>query len=97
MENSLITVSSKQLEVLQTELIQLSINLKNTYEELSFQLKGLAEDWKDDKYDEFDNEFKSSREEIIEISEKYENWANSYLPPRIDITKEYERRKVSIG
>ena len=54
----------------------------------------MNEDWKDDKYEEFEQEFKSSKEEIREIAMKYEQWANSYLPPRIEVTKEAEARSM---
>lgn len=90
MNNTLTQVSSEQLEVLQTELKQLSANLMETYETVSLGLKNLSEDWKDDKYDEFEQEFKSSKEEIKEIAEKYEQWADTYLPPRIEIIKQSE-------
>lgn len=90
MDATLTQVSSEQLIVLQAELKQLSKNLLETYDKLSQGLKNLNEDWKDDKYDEFEQEFKSSKEEIRDIAEKYEQWANSYLPPRIDAIKEAE-------
>lgn len=91
MEATLTQVSSEQLITLQTELKQLAANLLETYDTLSQGLKNLNEDWKDDKYEEFEQEFKSSKEEIREIAERYEQWAGSYLPPRIEITQEAER------
>ncbi len=94
MDATLTQVSSEQLIVLQAELKQLSKNLLETYDTLSQGLKNLNEDWKDDKYDEFEQEFKSSKEEIREIAMKYEQWANSYLPPRIEVTKEAEARSM---
>jgi uncharacterized protein YukE len=95
MESTLTQVNSEQLITLQTELKQLSRNLFETYDTLSTGLKNLNEDWKDDKYDEFEQEFKSSKEEIREMAEKYEEWANAYLPPRIEITQEAERISMS--
>ncbi len=94
MDATLTQVSSEQLIVLQTELKQLSKNLMETYETVSLGLKNLSEDWKDDKYEEFEQEFKSSKEEIREIAEKYEQWANSYLPPRIELTQEAEKHSM---
>jgi gas vesicle protein len=90
MENTLTQVSSEQLVILQAELKQLSKNLMETYNTVSQGLKNLGEDWKDDKYDEFEQEFKSSKEEIREIAEKYEEWANTYLPLRIELVQEAE-------
>ena len=94
MEDTLTQVSSEQLIVLQSELKQLSKNLMETYDKLSYGLKNLNEDWKDDKYEEFEQEFKSSKEEIREIAEKYEQWADSYLPPRIELTQEAEKHSM---
>ena len=95
MDATLTQVSSEQLIALQTELKQLSKNLMETYDTVSLGLKNLSEDWKDDKYDEFEQEFKSSREEIREIAEKYEEWADKYLLPRIELTQEAERVSMS--
>ena len=90
MEDTITQVSSEQLINLQTELKQLSVNLMETYDKLSYGLKNLNEKWKDDKYEEFEQEFKSSKEEIREIAEKYGEWADTYLPPRIELAKEAE-------
>ncbi|MDR0540983.1 MAG: hypothetical protein LBH19_02095 [Dysgonamonadaceae bacterium] len=94
MNDTLTQVSSGQLIHLQAELVQLSKNLMETYDTLSMGLKNLNEDWKDDKYEEFEQEFKSSKEEIREIAEKYDEWAKTYLPPRIEITQEAEKRSM---
>ena len=94
MESTLAHVSSKQLKVLQAELKRLSVNILETYDTISFEIKGLAEKWCDDKYDEFQQEFKSCKEEIREIAERYEQWANSYLPPRIEQVEKIENRSM---
>lgn len=89
-------VSSKVLIELQTELKQLSNNLKDLYEVLSTAVTAAHDQWQDGKYEEFDNEFRSSREMIDELSEKYEGWANSYLPPYIELAKKYEQTHMGI-
>jgi gas vesicle protein len=94
MNDTLTQVSSEQLINLQTELVQLSKNLMETYDTISMGLKNLNEDWKDDKYEEFEQEFKSSKEEIREIAEKYDEWAKNYLPSRIEITQEAEKHSM---
>lgn len=93
---SLTKVSSASLENLQSNLIQLSDRLQECYELLSSDLSALHEDWQDEKFDEFEQEFRSRKEQIREISEKYREWANSYLPPRIETIKEAEGRGMGI-
>jgi hypothetical protein len=97
MDASLVKVSSKQLITLQTELNQLSKNLLECYDTLSCDLRGLGEDWRDDKFEEFNTEFKESKEKIREIGEKYEQWANSYLPPRIELTEKAEKSRMGLS
>ncbi|MDR2824651.1 MAG: hypothetical protein LBB41_05570 [Prevotellaceae bacterium] len=97
MDASLTQVSSQQLINLQEQLIQLSKNLLETYDTLCYGLKNLNEDWKDDKFDEFNTEFNSSKEQIREIGEKYQDWATTYLPPRIELTKKAENIGMSVS
>lgn len=97
MDNSLAKVSSKQLINLQTQLIQLSKNLIELYDTLSYGLKNLNEDWKDDKFEEFNTEFNSTKEQIREIGEKYQEWANSYLPPRIEQIQKAENLGMGLS
>ena len=70
-------VSSKVLIELQTELKNLSNNLKDLYDFLSQAIVAVNDGWQDGKYDEFVNEFRSSKEMVIELSDKYNEWANS--------------------
>jgi hypothetical protein len=97
MDASLTQVSSQQLKNLQTQLIQLSKNLLECYDTLCYGLKNLNEDWKDDKFDEFNTEFKDSKEKIREIGEKYQEWATTYLPPRIELTEKAERMGMGVS
>lgn len=88
--NSGVEVSSKALIDLQGDLNNLSDNLQELYEMLATAMSALNEDWKDEKYDEFEQEFRSSKELIGELSDKYRVWANQYLPPRIEIIIDIE-------
>ena len=90
-------VSSKSLTELQTELKNLSDNLKELYDVLSTAVTAANEQWQDGKYDEFVNEFRSSKETVIELSDKYKEWANSYLPPRIELAIQYEKQTGGIN
>lgn len=90
-------VSSKALIGLQTELINLSNNLKDLYNTLSQAVTMANESWQDGKYDDFENEFRSSKEMVDELSDKYKEWANSWLPPRIEQAILYEGAGTSIS
>lgn len=94
MEPTNVRVSVGQLIELQTSLRKLSQNLMDTYDSLNSALKILGEDWEDDKFDEFETEFRSSKEDIHEIAERYLQWATSYLQARIDELEEYERSSI---
>lgn len=90
-------VSSKALIGLQTELKKLSDNLKDLYDSLSQAITTVNEGWQDEKYDDFVNEFRSSKEMVIELSDKYKEWADSWLPPRIKQALLYEGAGTSIN
>ncbi len=90
-------VSSKALIGLQTELKNLSDNLKDLYDTLSQAITTVNEGWQDGKYDDFVNEFRSSKEMVIELSDKYKEWADSWLPPRIEQAVLYEGAGTSIN
>lgn len=34
---------------------------------------------------------------ILELADKYNQWANKYLPPRIELAKKYEGSSAGIG
>lgn len=94
--NSGAQVSSESLINLQGELNKLSGELNELYELLGQDISRLSEYWRDSKFDEFLQEFHSSREKIEELSEKYHEWANGYLPPRIEIIQKAEGANMSI-
>ncbi|MBO8472626.1 MAG: hypothetical protein IAB81_03240 [Bacteroidetes bacterium] len=90
-------VSSKSLIQLQTDLISLSERLQEIYDLLKNNETELGEDWLDEKFVEFEEEFKSSREKITEMSERYNYWANKYLPPIIETVQRYENSGVTLN
>lgn len=75
----------------------MSEKLMECYDLLSSDLSALGEDWQDAKYEEFEEEFKSSKEKIREISERYLDFAEHYLPPRIELIEKAEGRGMGIG
>jgi len=90
-------VSSKSLIELQANLKKLSERLGETYETLKNNEATLGESWLDDKFAEFEDDFRPSRELIFELSEKYLHWANNYLPPYIDLALKYEAAKTGLS
>jgi len=96
MKDTLTQVSSKQLVELQSQLNELAKELNETYEFVRFSLTKVGEQWKDDKFEEFNTEFNSTKEEILEISERFKEYADQYLPPFIEVTQKVENLKTSI-
>lgn len=96
LSNSGVEVSSKALISLQGDLNNLSQKLQDLYERLQSAMSYLHEDWRDEKYDEFEEEFRSSREMIDELSARYKDFANKYLPPRIKKIQEGERLGMGV-
>lgn len=89
-------VTSRCLLRLQSELRSMSDALEELYQTLWGDLNALGQEWTDEKMDEFNEEFKNSRETILQLSEKYRHWADSYLPPRIETAIRYERESPAI-
>lgn len=77
--------SVESLIELQNELISMSKNLNDLYDMLNTALSTVNGYWSDSKFEEFDEEFRSSKELIDELSRKYEDWAKNYIQQRIDI------------
>ena len=89
-------VGSKELSQLQSELIALSNALKDCYEFVENNIQALNEEWRDAKFDEFENSFRSRKDQIMELSEKYYTWATQYLQQRIEDVLEIENSKTSL-
>ena len=88
--DSEVRVTSQDLEVLRDEIIALSKNQGEIYKLISDGMKRVSEEWKDEKYVEFETEFRPRMEEILEISKRYHEWATKILQPKIDALKEVE-------
>ena len=88
--------SSRSLIELQGELNALSNALRDLYDTLECDLARVSESWVDQQFEEFGNEFRSRKEMIMKLSDKYSQWANKYLPPRIELAQKYEGFSASI-
>lgn len=89
--------TSRSLIELQSELNALSTALRDLYDALESDMARVSESWVDQQFEEFGNEFRSRKEAIMELSDKYSQWANNYLPPRIELAQKYEGSNAGIG
>lgn len=88
--------SSRSLMELQSELNALSTALRDLYEALESDMARVSDSWIDQQFENFGNEFRSRKEAIMELAEKYNQWANKYLPPRIELALKYEGQNAGI-
>lgn len=89
--------TSRSLIELQSELNALSTALRDLYDALESDIARVSESWVDQQFEEFGNEFRSRKEAIMELSDKYSQWANKYLPLRIELALKYEGSNAGIG
>lgn len=97
MNSSSAYVSSQLLIDLQNSLVKLSGNLLECYSFIGQNINTVGESWRDEKFDEFVEEFHSSQEKVRQIGERYDEWAKRYLPPRIEYALEYEGANMGLG
>ena len=84
-EASTAITSVESLKELQNELISMSENMNDLYDMINTALSTVNVHWSDSKFEELEEEFRSSKELINELSQKYENWAKNYIQERIDV------------
>ena len=89
--------TSRSLIELQSELNALSTALKDLYDALESDMARVSESWVDQQFEEFGNEFRSRKEAIMELADKYNQWANKYPPPRIELAQKYESSSAGIS
>ncbi len=84
-DQSTAITSVESLKELQSELISMSENLNDLYDMINTALSTVNEYWSDSMFEEFEEEFRSSKELISELSGKYEEWAKTYIQKRIEV------------
>ncbi|MDE6809492.1 MAG: hypothetical protein K2J42_05320 [Muribaculaceae bacterium] len=82
-------VTLRDLEEFQGELKKLSTVLDNYYNTVSRGLQITGQTWRDNKFEEFERDFRKYKEEIKRISEEYYRWASGYLQEEIDHVREF--------
>jgi len=85
-----IIIRSEDAINFQTKLNSLAKTLDDYYQVLGQNLRAINEKWRDQKFDEFDREFRASKEKIKIISEDFKNFAKGHLQQKIDEAIEYE-------
>lgn len=88
--------SSPALIELQYDLINLSQELTLMGDVLKSQVNELGSEWRDQKFDEFESNFREERQELENIAVKYMEWAKNYLQQRIDAAIEIENARSGI-
>ena len=82
-------VNSEALHTLQDELRAMSNTLNDLYETLWGNLNILGEEWTDNKWEEFSEEFKEDREKVVELADKYKDWADKYIQRKIEEVEDF--------
>lgn len=79
-----------ELEDFQSKILKLSRVLEKYHMLVVQTMKVVGHNWKDNKFEEFEKEFRRYQEEIKNISEEYKIWANCYLQKEIDNVKDFQ-------
>ncbi len=87
-------VRLKELQDFQSDILKLSNVLEQYYELVIRTMKMTGQNWRDNKFIEFDKEFRRYQEEIQIISEEYKTWALNYLQKEIDNIIDFESTHI---
>lgn len=77
-------VRLNDLQNFQSRILKLSKVLDRYHELVVRTMKLTGQNWRDNKYVEFEREFRRYQDEIKNISEEYKTWALNYLQKEID-------------
>lgn len=77
-------VRLNDLQNFQSRILKLSKVLDRYHELMVRTMKLTGQNWRDNKYVEFEREFRRYQDEIKNISEEYKTWALNYLQKEID-------------
>lgn len=77
-------VRLNDLQYFQSRILKLSKVLDRYHELVVRTMKLTGQNWRDNKYVEFEREFRRYQDEIKNISEEYKTWALNYLQKEID-------------
>lgn len=77
-------VRLNDLQNFQSRILKLSKVLDRYHELVVRTMKITGQNWRDNKYIEFEREFRQYQDEIKNISDEYKTWALDYLQKEID-------------
>jgi len=77
-------VRLNDLQNFQSRILKLSKVLDRYHELVVRTMKITGQNWRDNKYIEFEREFRQYQDEIKNISDEYKTWALNYLQKEID-------------
>ncbi len=87
-------VRLKELQDFQSNILKLSKVLEQYHELVIRTIKMTGQNWRDNKFIEFEKEFRRYQDEIQTISEEYKTWALNYLQKEIDNVSDFESTHV---
>lgn len=82
-------VRLSELQDFQSKILKLSSVLRQYHELVMHTMKMTGQNWRDNKFMEFEREFRKYQDEIQIISEEYRTWALNYLQKEIDNVSDF--------
>lgn len=82
-------VRLRELQDFQSKILKLSSVLRQYHELVMHTMKMTGQNWRDNKFMEFEREFRKYQDEIHTISEEYKTWALNYLQKEIDNVSDF--------
>ncbi len=82
-------VRLSELQDFQSKILKLSSVLRQYHELVMHTMKMTGQNWRDNKFMEFEREFRKYQDEIHTISEEYKTWALNYLQKEIDNVNDF--------
>lgn len=88
-------VRLKDLEEFQLRILKLSQTLDEYHSLVIHTLQQTGQNWRDNKFMEFERGFRKYKDEIKKISEEYRTWATKYLQKEIDNIRDFDNTHMS--
>ena len=82
-------VRLSELQDFQSKILKLSSVLRQYHELVMHTMRMTGQNWRDNKFMEFERKFRKYQDEIQTISEEYKTWALNYLQKEIDNVSDF--------
>lgn len=93
-DGSQVYINSGDVKSFQNDVNKLADTLQKYKDTLERNLSALSNDWKDEKFKQFESSFRSKKDQIQSISEFMKQWSNSYLKETYDQMVDYEKTSM---